>query len=266
MLYKFESTRLKQINKSGVITPDEDGYYTVVVGAVNVFNSAGDYYDYTLGVKKLFDQSSIFMRRVRNGSLKAEVGHPEPTPLPGMSSKQFEDYYTDRMLHIKEDNVCGHFKEIWLDTEWGKKYPDKSSPGVIAILGKVKPSGAKSIVLENGFNNKDENVCFSIRSVTNDTFHRGVRHKEIISVITFDYVNEPGISIATKWNSPALECMSTYKINPNNLTSYVRTQGLKFANESGVTVAKEVMEAIQASRDKFKLNYQPKDPPLFTKW
>ena len=40
----FSCTSLMGTNKAGVLKPDENGYYTVVLGALDVYNSAGDFY------------------------------------------------------------------------------------------------------------------------------------------------------------------------------------------------------------------------------
>ena len=44
MSINYSCTALVGSNKSGVLKPDADGYYTVVLGALNFFNSAGHYY------------------------------------------------------------------------------------------------------------------------------------------------------------------------------------------------------------------------------
>jgi outer membrane protein assembly factor BamD len=43
---RFACTSLVGTNKTGMLRKDADGYYEVVVGALNVFNSAGEYYVY----------------------------------------------------------------------------------------------------------------------------------------------------------------------------------------------------------------------------
>lgn len=196
----FTSTRLVGKNKRGVIRPDEDGYYTLPVGALNTFNSAGEYYTADgEGAANLFKSSSVFMRRVRAGALRAENGHPDY--VTGMS----DDEYLSRILEIRETNVVGHFKDIWLDEDFGKKHPELDNPNLIAIMAKVIPSGEKAHVLRSSLENPHEETCFSIRSLTRDYVERGKRFKELKQIITFDMVNEPGIYIARKSFSPMLE-------------------------------------------------------------
>jgi hypothetical protein len=48
-------------------------------------------------------------------------------------------------------------------------------------------------------------VCFSIRAFTDDKFIAGVKHRVLKTVVTFDYVLEPGMAVAEKYKAPALE-------------------------------------------------------------
>jgi hypothetical protein len=65
-------------------------------------------------------------------------------------------------------------------------------------------------VLKEQLENAKENVCFSIRSITDDYRDAtGQVFKIIKEIYTWDYVNEPGISAARKWLSPALESLGT---------------------------------------------------------
>jgi hypothetical protein len=119
--------------KKGILPPDADGYYTMPVGALNVFNSSGQYYVLE-GAKQLFDSSSIFQRRVANGCSKGEMGHPKREP------KMTMDDYMTRILTIEETNVCCHFRKFWLDETFGKKNPQFKNPDMVAIMAELKPS------------------------------------------------------------------------------------------------------------------------------
>jgi hypothetical protein len=182
-------------NKQGIIRPDSDGYYTVVLGALDFHNSAGQFYSFE-GSKQVFEDSSSFMRRVQAGSLRGECGHPRK--LPGMSTRDF----ISRVLDIEETNVSHHIKEITIERS---KVKDKSGRPCVAIIGKVKPAGPKGSALQAAFENKHENICFSIRSLTEDVVSPGSWTKNIKTCVTFDWVNEPGIHVAQKYFSPALE-------------------------------------------------------------
>lgn len=251
---KFTSTRLANIGKQGVLTPDADGYYELVIGGLNVLNSANQYYTLK-GAQELFEKSSIFMRRVQNGCLKAEVGHPKRTP--GMSM----DDYLDRILRIEETNVCGHFKDVWLDFDYGRKHPEIKNPAMVAIMGSFKPGGPKGEALKQSLDNKHENVCFSIRSLTRDYYVRGQCNREIATITTFDWVTEPGISAANKWNAPALESAdeNEFMTTDRLLSNVQRMANNVYAMESTKDIAAEIIQNVRNySRDQ--------KAPSFAKW
>jgi hypothetical protein len=192
---RFGCTALTGVNKVGNLKQDDNGYYSMVVGALNVFNSAGQYYVYEKS-REMFEESSQLMRRVARGALRGEYGHPKPQI--GQSDEQF----ARRVMTIDEDKICCHHKELVLDFE---RIKDEQGRPIIAIISKVYPSGPLGHVLDRQLKNKDENVCFSIRSFTRDFMDRGVTKRVLQTVVTFDYVNEPGIAAANKYMSPALE-------------------------------------------------------------
>lgn len=198
-MVKFEATRLAGTGKTGILTPDSDGYYETVLGGLNTLNSVGQYYVLE-GAEELFLSSSIFMRRVKNGCLKIEVEHPEQG---GMS----DDDYVNRLLRIDLNQTCGHIADLWLDKDFGKKNPFFKNPDMVGIIGRVKPSGLKSHALELALNNPRENVCFSIRSFTKNYVQNRRTYRVLDTIVTFDLVNEGGIEAASKWSSPVLECI-----------------------------------------------------------
>lgn len=205
MSVKFTATKLEALGKKGVLTPDANGYYELVIGGLNVLNSAGEYY--TLDkAKELFEESSVFMRRVKSGNLRGEMGHPKKQP-----SQTMNDFFS-RILSIDENNVCCHFSEVWLDENYGKNNPQFNNPNLVAIMAKVKPSGPKGHILEQSLKNCKENTCFSIRALTRDFMVHGKTHRVLQQIVCWDYVNEPGIMVANKYDSPALETVSDIQL------------------------------------------------------
>lgn len=192
---RFACTSLVGLNKVGNLKQDENGYYECIVGALNSFNSSGQYYVYEQS-RDLFEQSSQLMRRVKRGALRGEYGHPK------RQINQSMDSFANRVLSIHEEQVCCHHSELYLDFD---RIKDENGRPVIAIISKVAPSGPYGHVLERSLKNPKENVCFSIRSFTDDIMERGVLKRILRTVVTFDYVNEPGISVAEKFKSPSLE-------------------------------------------------------------
>lgn len=192
----FQCTALAGTNKTGLIPQLDNGYYLVVLGALNIYNSAGEYYA-AEQARKVFDESGDFQRKIRSGALYAENGHP--VYEVGMSDVQ----YKTRLLEIRESRICAHIRRVYLDD---KNIVDRNGNKIVAILGEVRPDGELGYVLENALKNKDRNLAFSIRSFTAiDYSHNGRRTKHIKLVTTFDFVGEPGIHVADKYWSPALE-------------------------------------------------------------
>jgi hypothetical protein len=223
----FACTALLGTNKVGELKKTDDGYYIVVLGALDVFNSAGAYYPYD-SAKDVFKESSSLMRRIANGALRGEYGHPKRQP--NQSLREF----VDRVLQIDEKNVAFHIRKVTVDFTSVK---GEDGRPVIALIGEIKPSGPFAHVLEKQLENPSENVCFSIRSLTDDTFVAGKLHKHIRTVVCWDYVNEPGISVATKWKSPALEGLGGETMIPKSVLESIEkdTCGVSFESSGGVS-------------------------------
>jgi len=200
-IVKFTETIFTQEGKKGVLTPDDNGYYPMVIGALNTYNSAGEYYTAEQALQ-LFEGSSQLMRRIKNGSLYAEVGHPKR--VPGMSLEQFYN----RIIQVDETNVCGHISEVHLDFSYGKNNPKFNNSEMIGILGKVKPAGPKANALQLALENPKQNAAFSIRGLTENKFKNGRTERMLTNIITWDFVLEPGIQAACKAHTPGLEDIS----------------------------------------------------------
>lgn len=203
----FTCTALNGSNKVGKIKREADGYYRVVLGALNAYNSVGELYPYE-GAKDLFNSSSALMRRVERGALRSENGHPKW--LPNMS----EDQYARRIMQIYEDRVCAHIKRVDLVFD---KYRDDRGRTIIGIEGYVAPAGELGYVLEKALDNPNENVAFSIRSFTENIPTYTGMNKILRNVITWDFVGEPGIAQAEKYFSPTLESLEEKKFNRTTL-------------------------------------------------
>lgn len=194
----YENTALVGSTKTGMLKPDANGYYELVLGAFDYFNSQDAFY--TLEpFKLLLMQSSSLMRRVNKGVLRGELGHPK------FNSTMSKRDIIMRVLDIQEDRTSAHIKSISLDEERIINNGQK----VAAVIGMVKPSGPFGYVLEKQLANPDENVFFSVRSLTDDHYNSaGTLIKEVKEIITWDQVNEGGIDIANKYMSPALESIN----------------------------------------------------------
>lgn len=232
----FTCTRLAGTNKVGDLRKNANGYYPMVIGALNMFNSAGMYYRAD-AAKQFFEESSSFMRRVKRGALRGEYGHPRREADMSMQA-----YYA-RLLSIHEDKVCCHFASVSLDFE---NHKDDQGRPIVAILAEVAPNGPLGHVLDKQLQNPQENVCFSIRSFTDDRMERGVINRYIKTIVTFDYVNEPGMAVAEKYNSPALEGLEDTVFTRGQVeagaTQLLETHGV--GNESAQLNVQELMQSL----------------------
>lgn len=224
----FVCTSLVGKNKVGVIKPDANGYYKMRVGALNMFNSSKMWYPFEAAREIFTDMSGEFQRRVKRGALNGEYGHPKF--LPGMT----EAAYFARLLSIYEENTCCHHAEITLDFD--NAYDDQGNK-IIGIDSLICPSGPLGDVLRREFENPKQNVCFSIRSFTEDRVQNGTVHRHIRKVVTFDRVTEPGMHVAEKFKSAALEGLDDESLE----TRLVDTDGRKFTRgtvEAALTASK----------------------------
>ena len=198
----FAQTKLPMLGKKGVTKPDENGYYTLVIAGLNTHNNSKSWYYTAEGVRELFGPGSLLHRRVANGCLRAEVNHPRR--MPG----EKDDAFIARQLDIDLNNTCAHFAEIWLDENFGKNHPEYKNPDLIAVMAKVKPTGPKAAILKEALENNCENICFSIRAIADQMLVRGKVIRVLKEIITIDLVNEGGITVASKWDSPATESIN----------------------------------------------------------
>jgi len=193
----FNCTALVGTNKVGTLPIDTNGYREVVLGALDFDNSVGAQYN-SQAAERLLQDNSTFMRRVSAGYLKGEYGHPKKQP--GMSMRD----YLIRIMTIEETLVSHHIKSVWID----RSRVRNGGRNVVAIMGLVKPCGPYGPALEKSFANPDENVAFSIRSITDDFLVRGKVNKHLREIAGWDHVVEPGLSVANKYQAPSLESLN----------------------------------------------------------
>ena len=228
-IIKYSSTLLAGSGKSGKLVANESGEYTFCVGALNIKNSAGAHYDLA-GSKDLFEASSSFMHRVKNGGLYAENGHPV------REAADTDESYFRRIHTIREDRVCAFISDIWLDHS--SLEGDAANPNAVAIMAKIKPFGELGQVLSTAIENLKQNVCFSVRGFTKDKMMNGTTHRTLTNIITFDFVTMPGIAVANRSNSGSLETLNDYVFDSRIIEMDKITAGI-----SGSTPLREAYAA-----------------------
>lgn len=200
----YQCAAINGVNKAGNLTKDANGYRWVILGALNAYNAAGWYYSFE-HAKALFENSAELMRRILNKRLRGENGHPR------FQANMTQLQWFQRVNDIFEPNICSHIAKVSLSFDGHK---DEQGNNIILIMGLVAPSGSAYAWLEKQFENPEEDVCFSIRSFTEDKIIGGRKTKMLKKIVTWDNVNEPGMSPASKSNSiiqgitPAMENLS----------------------------------------------------------
>jgi len=202
------------LHANGPLEKDQHGYYKVNLGALNVFNSRGIYYDATEEVKKIFLASSEFTERVKRGQLKAENGHPIRENCETIEN------FKMRFTSIAEKRTCGIFKDIsLLPTD---KH-EEGKPNIYIIQGWVKPHGELASVLDGAINNEFADAIFSGRYMFEQKIVNGEIVRYLRYIITFDLVYEPGIKYATKGHTMGSESSFNFFVDdlyvekPNNV-------------------------------------------------
>jgi len=183
-------------NKTGILRKNEKGEYCdLVLGALEFPNSGGSTYSLSSG-EDMLREGSLFRDCLMNGQAKGEYWHPSKEP--GMTD---EDWFR-RIMYTAEKNTCHLHTSMWIDFI----IPAGSNKKVPAFIGNIIPTGPYGETLDKQLNLPQDNVSFSIRSITDDiALPNGTYRKKILAANGFDHVTRPGIKIATKSNSVSLE-------------------------------------------------------------
>lgn len=189
----YAATSLSGANPSKYLTTDSRGYTKVILGAFNMPNKSGIVYPFLPQVEKLFQPGSAFHNKLLARELKGECGHPLPY---GMTLQQF----LLRLQKIEPTLVAVHINEL----ELVETKTDKGLP-IILVWGWVIGSGPYGPSLDKQLANKEENVAFSLRSLTDPVMIDGRMCKVVWDMITYDLVSSGGIIYAEKSNSIMLD-------------------------------------------------------------
>jgi hypothetical protein len=241
-------TLLEGTNKVGTLVPDADGYYTVCLGALEFPNHSGIVYS-KMSFDKMTAPNSPFMRRLKAGLCYGEFGHPKQEV--GMSF----DQWIRRLTVIEETRVCMHIQNVWLDTQAVKH----QGRYITAIMGKIRPEGPYGEYLLRMLQNGKANVAFSVRSLCKDNIMGGRLTRHFETLMGWDFVIEPGLSVATKYNSPGLESFDDFEsliakpneivVDLNSLKAVVANQSSFVGLENSTSLLQEMIVALEQYTD-----------------
>lgn len=207
----FSYVRTGAENKQ--IKKDDKGYYFITLGAFNAYNRSGAFYLMD-GVRDLVEnKSSSLNRRIRDGYLKGEAGHPNYES--GMSKVEFYE----RNLKIEQTRISHHIRDIvFTDTKTPCGMPGKGN--IVLVQAWLKPDGPLGDALKKSLDDPEQNVAFSIRCFTKDEMVNGTVIKQVVQIVTWDWVLEPGMKMANKFDTLNLESLDFTPISLRSLREY----------------------------------------------
>ena len=238
----FVATALLGTNKVGQLKPDEDGYYQVVLGGFETDNEHGHHYSFERQTEDLFRESSQLMRQIKAGNLFGEYGHPKRAP--GETIMEF----LKRCIIVNEKMQSHHIRKVELDF---KNVKDAKGNTIVAVLGDIKPLGPYAGALRDILNTKSANCCFSVRAQTDDEDLGGGKEKRSVkSIITWDYVGDPGVATSSKFKSPKLESFYDEFVDYSviaELRNEIAVGSIKMESASGNRVIEELLRDNKAN-------------------
>jgi len=193
----FSNSAYKMANKNN--EKREDGAYKVILGALNASNIHGQFY-VASGVKELLTTGGYhsIASKISRGLLKGEGRHP--FKLPGMSDSDF----VNRNLIVDNVTASHHIFEVLLEET---NEVEANGVKVILIWGWVKPTDNDlGRALKADLDDINVNVAFSIRCFSILKNANGIPTRYITNIVTWDWVDNPGIARAVKpgTNAPVL--------------------------------------------------------------
>ena len=190
-------------NGNNQLTQDKDGYFLINLGGVNIHNNKNGFYrlkdpSLLLGEGDLKDNPfRMFLGMLKNGYVLGEHDHPKFEPTMNIMT------YMERFKSIPRNRASHTIKYplILKPLDEETKVPGAGQP--TRIMGWVKPIlGPFGESLRNQLLDPAVNVAFSIRSITKPAGKSdGVEILDLVDIITFDWVNSPGIAAANKFST-----------------------------------------------------------------
>lgn len=251
----FSNTKLRLSGKKGILKPDSEGYFEFPIGAFNCMNSAGEVYTND-NIDDIFSSSGVFMRKIQQGKLFGEWGHPMPR------ESETPNAYLARASNVDDKETCVFFKDVWNDKSAGKhftQYPGITSDTIITFA-RLKPHGSKWEALQRAIEDPNVNIAFSVRNMGRDRVYRGKTYVSIEQIITWDAVTEQGVASSEKYGSMRLE-HNRVNITPrvlDNMRHALSKGSIRMENADGV-------RAIIASAERL-LGINSYSEPIYTGW
>lgn len=243
---------LANSGKRGVLKPIEctpgGDYYLLNAGGFNIKNRGGITYPVNDYISECMDPNSDFGRRVTEGQMQMELGHPPMYYHEMVNGILVRTKITDvfewvqRLRTIEDDRVCGHIRKVHFEMTGGPKDP-------VYNRIEVAPFGVNKQVFEDSLKNPDINTAVSIRSVTKPQKF-GDTTKQVEYWSTYDLVIEQGMLNACKHRTSGLEdYLSSGPLNMGNCEMYTTMDELlTYADEQ---LASDAIQQRMAGNESF---------------
>lgn len=194
---------------------DTDGYFLINLGGVNIHNNKRGFYrlkdpGLLLGEGDLSDNPfRMFLNMLKNGYVLGEHDHPKFEP--SMNALSYMERYKSIPRNRASHTIRYPLVLRPLDEE--TKVPGAGQP--TRIMGWIKPIlGPFGEALRNQLLDPAVNVAFSIRSITKPAgTSDGIEILDLVDIVTFDWVNSPGIAAANKFSTLRGESDSSIAVN-----------------------------------------------------
>jgi len=176
------------------ITPDKDGIFKKVPLAILRKPSRNNVqYDETSFVNGMTNPKTTFYKKLVEGGLEGEWGHPFCAGNPREIVK--------RVAFIDRTRLSHFFTHV---------NSRETEDGLLLIEGDIGTCGPYKDELVDSFADPKRNTAFSLRALTHPpTLVNGIMTKKVIALITFDAVESGGFAEASKrfmGATESLEC------------------------------------------------------------
>lgn len=202
---------LAESGKRGILRPMDDDspfpYYKLRAGGFNILNRTGITYTLNQYVKECSREGSDFDRRVTNGQMYGELGHPKQYYLEKINGQVVRTQITDvfewimRLKTMEESNLAMHIRKVHFIYTGGDRDPVYND---IEVCG----YGPWKDIFNDAMQNPDINGAISIRTVTKPQAP-GSTIREVDYWSTYDLVPEQGMLNACKHLQAGLESLIT---------------------------------------------------------
>ncbi len=201
----------------------EDGASKVILGALNAFNVHNELYLID-GVKNILSNGGYhsLSSKLTRGLLKGEANHP--FKLPGMTDSEF----VNRNLIVDNTLASHHILEVLLEET---DEVEANGAKVVLIWGWIKPTDNEhGRALKASLEDESVNVAFSIRCFSVLRNINGVACRYITNIVTWDWVDNPGIARAVK---------------PATSKSSLTTENASIGTEKDIVITKDMIEELK---------------------